>query len=267
MNSIPLSKAPADSGEIIKLIILISCVATIGGFLFGFDSGVINGTVDGLKQTFHSSSAGTGFEVASMLIGCAVGAFFAGRLADRWGRRAVLIISAVLFLLSAVGAGMANTSAVFIIARLLGGFAVGAASVMSPAYIAEVASARYRGRLATVQQIAIISGLFCAFLSNYLLAKAAAVAIVLSFVTIGPPLLLLLDDLQREASQRRVVSAARQPDSEPELKATIEKFRAEELEHRDIGLAHEAELTTGYQVLTSLIKAGSRAAIWAAQRF
>jgi sugar porter (SP) family MFS transporter len=173
MNSIPLSKASADSGENIKLIILISCVATIGGFLFGFDSGVINGTVDGLKQTFHSSSAGTGFEVASMLIGCAVGAFFAGRLADRWGRRAVLIISAVLFLLSAVGAGMANTSTVFIIARLLGGFAVGAASVMSPAYIAEVASARYRGRLATVQQIAIISGLFCAFLSNYLLAKAA----------------------------------------------------------------------------------------------
>ena len=97
----------------------------------------------------------------------------AGRLADRWGRRAVLIISAALFLLSAIGAGMANSSLVFIIARVLGGFAVGAASVMSPAYIAEVASARYRGRLATVQQIAIISGLFCAFLSNYLLAKAA----------------------------------------------------------------------------------------------
>lgn len=160
-------------GENTGFIILISCVATIGGFLFGFDSGVINGTVDGLKQTFHSSSAGTGFEVASMLLGCAVGAFFAGRLADRWGRRAVLILSAILFLLSAIGAGMANSSLAFIIARVLGGFAVGAASVMSPAYIAEVASARYRGRLATVQQIAIISGLFMAFLSNYLLAKAA----------------------------------------------------------------------------------------------
>ncbi|RZA31612.1 MAG: MFS transporter [Lysobacteraceae bacterium] len=160
-------------GENTRFIILISCVATIGGFLFGFDSGVINGTVDGLKETFHSSSAGTGFEVASMLLGCAVGAFFAGRLADRWGRRAVLILSAILFLLSAIGAGMANSSLAFVIARVLGGFAVGAASVMSPAYIAEVASARYRGRLATVQQIAIISGLFMAFLSNYLLAKAA----------------------------------------------------------------------------------------------
>ncbi|MGO4262301.1 sugar porter family MFS transporter [Lysobacter sp. TAB13] len=173
MNSIPLGTASTDGGENTRLIILISCVATIGGFLFGFDSGVINGTVDGLKQAFHSSSAGTGFEVASMLLGCAIGAFFAGRLADRWGRRAVLIISAALFLISAVGAGMANTSTIFIIARVFGGFAVGAASVMSPAYIAEVTPARYRGRLATVQQIAIIGGLFCAFLSNYLLAKAA----------------------------------------------------------------------------------------------
>ncbi len=173
MTSVSLPQDAAAGGENTRLIILISCVATIGGFLFGYDSGVINGTVDGLKQTFQSTSAGTGFEVASMLLGCAFGAFFAGRLADRWGRRAVLIISAVLFLLSAIGAGMANTSLMFIIARVLGGFAVGAASVMSPAYIAEVASARYRGRLATVQQIAIIGGLFCAFLSNYLLAKTA----------------------------------------------------------------------------------------------
>jgi len=173
MSSVSIDSTTAASGENTRFIILISCVATIGGFLFGFDSGVINGTVDGLKQTFHSSSAGIGFEVASMLLGCAVGAFFAGRLADRWGRRAVLIIAAVLFLFSALGAGAAHSSLAFIIARVLGGFAVGAASVMSPAYIAEVASARYRGRLATVQQIAIISGLFCAFLSNFLLAKAA----------------------------------------------------------------------------------------------
>lgn len=163
----------AANKENTALIILISVVATIGGFLFGFDSGVINGTVDGLKQAFGSTEAQLGFEVASMLLGCAIGAFFAGRLADRWGRRSVLIISAVLFLLSALGAGAATNSLLFIAARLIGGFAVGAASVMSPAYIAEVAPARYRGRLATVQQIAIISGLFAAFLSNYLLAKAA----------------------------------------------------------------------------------------------
>ena len=87
-------------GENTRLIVLISVVATIGGFLFGFDSGVINGTVDGLQQAFGSTKAGLGFEVASMLLGCAVGAFTAGRLADSLGRRNVLIISAVLFLLS-----------------------------------------------------------------------------------------------------------------------------------------------------------------------
>jgi sugar porter (SP) family MFS transporter len=162
-----------QEAENTRLIILISCVATIGGFLFGFDSGVINGTVDGLKQAFHSTDAELGFEVASMLLGCALGAFTAGRLGDLWGRRTVLLIASVMFLLSALGAGFATSSVVFVAARVLGGFAVGAASVMSPAYIAEVASARYRGRLATVQQIAIISGLFCAFLSNYVLARAA----------------------------------------------------------------------------------------------
>ncbi|RZA16587.1 MAG: MFS transporter [Lysobacteraceae bacterium] len=170
---IAIEAAQAGRGENTGLIILVSCVATIGGFLFGFDSGVINGTVDGLRQAFSSTEAGLGFEVASMLLGCAVGAFFAGRLADRWGRRSVLIISAVLFLLSSLGAGAAVSSLMFVAARVIGGFAVGAASVMSPAYIAEVAPARYRGRLATVQQIAIISGLFAAFLSNYLLASAA----------------------------------------------------------------------------------------------
>jgi len=174
MNSSAVaSTSTIQEAENTRLIILISCVATIGGFLFGFDSGVINGTVDGLKQAFHSTSAELGFEVASMLLGCALGAFSAGRLGDLWGRRTVLLISSVMFLLSALGAGFATVSAVFVAARVLGGFAVGAASVMSPAYIAEVASARYRGRLATVQQIAIISGLFCAFLSNYVLARAA----------------------------------------------------------------------------------------------
>ncbi|OBU68427.1 MFS transporter [Stenotrophomonas maltophilia] len=166
-------KQAAGSGENTWLIVLISVVATIGGFLFGFDSGVINGTQDGLHQAFRSGEWMQGFEIASMLLGCAVGAFSAGRLSDSLGRRNVLILSAVLFLLSALGAGAAASSAWFIVARVVGGFAVGAASVISPAYIAEVAPARYRGRLATVQQIAIISGLTAAFLSNYLLAAAA----------------------------------------------------------------------------------------------
>ena len=154
-------------------ILFITVVATLGGFLFGYDSGVINGTVDGLQQAFNSESAGTGFNVASMLLGCAVGAFFAGRLADILGRRTLLQIAAVCFVISAWGSGIAVSSLEFVLYRILGGLAVGAASVMAPAYISEVAPARYRGMLTTVQQIAIIFGLFMAFISNYLLAKFA----------------------------------------------------------------------------------------------
>ncbi|MDZ8118596.1 sugar porter family MFS transporter [Pontiella agarivorans] len=154
-------------------VILISIVATIGGFLFGFDSGVINGTVDGLSETFGSNAAGTGFAVASMLIGCAIGAFFAGTLADKAGRRAILIVSAVFFSVSAWGSGIADGKSEFIVYRLLGGLAVGAASVLAPAYISEVAPAKYRGTLSSIQQIAIISGLFIAALSNYMIAKSA----------------------------------------------------------------------------------------------
>ena len=154
-------------------VIVISCVATIGGFLFGFDSGVINGTVDGLQTAFDSDSVGTGFNVASMLLGCAVGAFFAGRLADRFGRRGIMRVAAAFFIVSAWGSGIATGSAEFVIYRVLGGLAVGAASVLAPAYISEVAPARYRGSLATIQQVAIIAGLFVAFISNYLLAGAA----------------------------------------------------------------------------------------------
>lgn len=165
--------APQQTEHNLVLITLISIVATIGGFLFGFDSGVINGTVDGLQAAFGSDSVGTGFNVASMLLGCAAGAFFAGRLADTYGRRTVLIVAALFFIISAFGSGISTGSLEFVIYRILGGLAVGAASVMSPAYISEIAPAHVRGRLATLQQIAIITGLFIAFVSNYTLAQGA----------------------------------------------------------------------------------------------
>ena len=154
-------------------IILITLVATIGGFLFGYDSGVINGTVDGLRQAFHSNSIGTGFNVACMLLGCAVGAFIAGWLADKLGRRTILIVASLCFSVSALGAGIAASSGQFIFFRVLGGLAVGAASVLAPAYISEVTPAKYRGTLSSIQQIAIITGLTASFTSNYFLARIA----------------------------------------------------------------------------------------------
>ncbi|SHI09479.1 MFS transporter, sugar porter (SP) family [Ferrimonas marina] len=169
----PHSQSMAETEENTLFIVLISCIAALGGFLFGFDSGVINGTIDGLQQAFNANDIGTGFNVASMLLGCALGAFFAGRLADAFGRKTILIVAALLFLVSAYGSGAAGSSMAFIVYRILGGLAVGAASVMTPAYISEVAPARYRGTLTSIQQVAIVLGLFAAFLSNYILASYA----------------------------------------------------------------------------------------------
>ena len=152
---------------------LLSAVAALGGFLFGYDSGVINGTVGALQKAFNADSVGSGFNVASMLLGCAAGAFLAGRIADRFGRRAALFAAAIFFGISSWGSGIATGSLEFVVYRLIGGFAVGGASVICPAYISEIAPAAYRGRLATLQQMAIVLGLFFAFLMNYLIALGA----------------------------------------------------------------------------------------------
>jgi len=171
------SPAVPGAGESARVnmafIAAIVAVATIGGFMFGYDSGVINGTQDGLEKAFNLSKLGTGFNVGAILLGCAVGAFAAGRLADRIGRRSVMMIAAGLFVVSALGAGAASSSMFFIIARFIGGVGVGAASVLSPVYISEVTPAGIRGRLSSVQQIMIITGLTGAFVANYILAKTA----------------------------------------------------------------------------------------------
>lgn len=154
-------------------VICLSGVAALGGFLFGFDSGVINGTVDALQRAFDSDAVGTGFNVASMLLGCAVGAFFAGTLADKFGRKPLMLVTAAAFIVSAWGSGVSSSSPEFVFFRILGGLAVGAASILAPAYISEIAPARIRGGLATLQQLMIVIGLFSAFFSNYLIAGLA----------------------------------------------------------------------------------------------
>ena len=154
-------------------IAAIVAVATIGGFMFGYDSGVINGTQKGLEAAFALGKLGIGVNVGAILVGSSIGAFVAGRLADRIGRRGVMMLAAVLFLASALLAGAAGSSAVFIVARIVGGLGVGAASVISPVYISEVTPAAIRGRLSSVQQVMIVAGLTGAFVANYVLALYA----------------------------------------------------------------------------------------------
>jgi len=155
------------------LVFAIVAVATVGGLLFGYDSGAVNGTQAGLRDAFALDDAGLGFTVGSLLIGCAAGAFLAGRMADAFGRKRVMMASAVIFLVGALIQGLTGDHTVFVIARFAGGMAVGAASVLSPAYISEVAPASMRGRLTSIQQVMIITGLTAAFVVNYFLAAAA----------------------------------------------------------------------------------------------
>jgi SP family sugar:H+ symporter-like MFS transporter len=154
-------------------VILISVVAAVGGFLFGFDTAVINGAVDPIQGAFHLSPGLTGFAVSCALLGSAVGAWYAGRTADHLGRVRAMIVAAVLFAVSAVGAGLAFSVWSLIGWRFVGGLGVGMASVIAPAYIAEVAPAHIRGRLGSLQQLAIVSGIFVALLCDAFLATLA----------------------------------------------------------------------------------------------
>jgi len=160
----------------LSFVILIASAAALGGFLFGFDTAVINGAVVALRNEFAASSWQVGLSVSLALLGSAVGAFFAGRLADLWGRVRVMQLAALLFLVSAVGSGLPFGIEDFIFWRFLGGMGVGAASIIAPAYIAEVSPADFRGRLGSLQQLAIVIGIFIALLSNYGLAVAAGSA-------------------------------------------------------------------------------------------
>ena len=154
-------------------VTLIACSAALGGFLFGFDTAVINGAVGALQRTFNASSAMIGFAVSSGLLGSALGAFIAGPIADRQGRIKTMIIASILFTLSAIGSGNPFGIWDFIFWRALGGIAVGMASVIAPAYIAEVAPAHLRGRLGSLQQMAIVVGIFIALLCDYFIALGA----------------------------------------------------------------------------------------------
>ncbi|WP_374945601.1 sugar porter family MFS transporter [Agreia sp.] len=156
-----------------RKVIALAAAGAIGGFLFGFDSSVVNGAVDAIQRDFSLTAAFTGFAVASALLGCAVGAYLAGRLADRLGRIPVMLIGAILFLVSSIGSGLAFAAWDLTVWRLIGGLGIGIASVIAPAYISEIAPKAIRGSLASLQQLAITIGIFTALLSDAVLANVA----------------------------------------------------------------------------------------------
>lgn len=157
-------------------VIYISVIAALGGFLFGFDTAVISGAVDSIKSVeygFGLTSGELGFAVASVLFGSALGAWYAGVAAMKFGRVRVMLTAAFLFSVSALGSALAGSLWSFVVWRFIGGLGVGIAAVIAPAYIAEVAPAHLRGRLGSLQQLAIAIGLFISFVSNYALSNIA----------------------------------------------------------------------------------------------
>ncbi|GAA0889674.1 sugar porter family MFS transporter [Rhodanobacter soli] len=154
-------------------VVLISAAAALGGFLFGFDTAVINGAVDAVRGGFALDAAQTGFAVSCALLGSALGAWYAGMLANRFGRVRTMQVAAVLLVASALGSGLVTAVWDLILWRLVGGIGVGVASVIAPTYIAEVSPAHIRGRLGSMQQLAIVLGIFAALLSDAWLAGVA----------------------------------------------------------------------------------------------
>lgn len=153
-----------------RRVVLISAAGAVGGFLFGFDTAVINGAVDPIEKNFALDSVTLGTVVAVTLLGAAVGALLAGWLADRIGRTRVMGVAALLFAASSVGCGTASSLWDLTVWRLLTGVAVGFATVLGPLYISEIAPASARGRLSSLQQMAIVLGIFAALLSDSLIA-------------------------------------------------------------------------------------------------
>jgi sugar porter (SP) family MFS transporter len=154
-----------------RYLLTISLVTALGGLLFGFDISVISGTIPFLQEVFNLNEAMKGWVVSSALIGCIIGASFAGRLGDKFGRKKVLLVTSILFAVSAIGSGIANSIPTFVLYRILGGFAVGGASVLAPMYIAEVSPAHLRGRMVSINQLTIVIGISLAYYSNYFLLQ------------------------------------------------------------------------------------------------
>ncbi|MFD4524257.1 sugar porter family MFS transporter [Streptomyces sp. NPDC058470] len=169
----PNAGARAAHPEHLGHVIFIAAAAAMGGFLFGYDSAVINGAVEAIRSRYDIGSAALAQVIAIALIGCAIGAATAGRIADRIGRIRCMQISAVLFTISAVGSALPFSLYDLAFWRVIGGFAIGMASVIGPAYIAEVAPPAYRGRLGAFQQAAIVIGIAISQLVNWGILNAA----------------------------------------------------------------------------------------------
>ncbi len=157
--------------ENLRYVIFLATVAALGGFLFGYDTAVISGTIGSVAAQFSLNDVTTGWYVGCALVGSIVGVVIAGKLSDQFGRKAVLLLSAVLFTGSGIGCMLAENITQLVWYRIIGGVGIGTASVISPLYISEISVARYRGTLVSLYQLAITVGFMGAYLVNYAISE------------------------------------------------------------------------------------------------
>ncbi|MBE9917387.1 sugar porter family MFS transporter [Paenibacillus donghaensis] len=153
-----------------KFVTLVSIVAALGGLLFGFDTAVVSGAVGFMKERFDLSEFQVGWAVSSLIIGCIVGAISSGVISEKFGRKKTLIAAAILFIIGSFGSAIPDTFSGFIIARMVGGIGIGITSTLCPLYNAEIAPAKYRGRLVALNQLATVTGIFLVYFVNMWIA-------------------------------------------------------------------------------------------------
>jgi len=236
---------------------LATLVAATSGLLFGFDIAVINGALLFLKQQFALTEVQTEFAASSLLAGCVVGAACGGWLSDQWGRRKILIVSAILFAISSIGAALPRNLTEFTIARLAGGLAIGAASVLAPLYIAEVSPAHLRGRLVSLNQMAIVVGILLAYLVNWTLASTGPEAWRWMFAIAAIPSLLFLVALFFVPESPRWLTEQGREDEARHVLTRVSNAEIADLQLTEIRAAINEESGT----LAELVQPGYRRAL------
>src|SRR5437588_6691008 len=235
-------------------VVLLAITTAISGFLFGFDTAVINGVLLLLRRQFTLSNLQTEVAASSLLLGCLLGAAGASMIGDRYGRRKSLILSAVLFALSSLGAAAASTIAFFSIARLIGGLAIGLASVLTPVYIAEISPSKNRGTLVSLNQLAIVTGILVAYLTSWRLSRMGEDSWRWMLAVAAVPSLAFLAALFAiPESPRWLISKGRQPEGERIL-ARIFGAKAAEQEIQTVNRAMSGEEGSWREVFSTAIR-------------
>ena len=228
-----------------RFVIVAAGVAALGGFLFGFDTGIISGALLFIREEFGLSAGIQQVVVGSLLLAAVVGALLGGPISDGWGRKRTLILAALLFGLGALLAGYSPNVAVLVAARVLLGLAIGIASMIVPVYIAEIAPPRVRGALVSLQQFMITVGIMVSYLVSYALSGAGAWRWMLGLAVV-PAVVLFLGMFPLPESPRWLLAKDRRQDALGVLRRIRHEEHNPEAELAEIEAVHSMQAGVGY---------------------